>query len=195
MIDYALTHADEVDAILVWSFSRFSRNNVDAALYKQRLRRKGIDVISVTEPVSHGCEGELAEGILDLFNAYLPKVLARDCMRGVREAARRGFYPLSTRPYGYDRVKTKDGRATRYKLVPKPDEAAVVRRIFHLYVVERKGAKDIANLLNAEGLRTSTGKPWTVNRVLAILSNPIYIGTLEIHFTSPNAWYLSEEDR
>ncbi|MCR4392066.1 MAG: recombinase family protein [Candidatus Acetothermia bacterium] len=195
MVDFALSHSDELNAILVWSYSRFSRDNLDALLYRDRLAKKGVAVVSISEPLATGPEAALTEGLLHAFNSYFPKVLARDVMRGMRQAARRGSYPLNTAPYGFSRVEKAEGRARRFTLVPKDDETALVKRIFREYVHEGHGAKEIADRLNGEGLRTRAGGAWSVNRVLSVLSNPIYVGTLHIKFSSPNARYLAPEDR
>ncbi len=195
MIDFALTHSKELDAIFVWSYSRYSRDNLDALLYRDRLARKGVIIRSLTEPLATGPEAYLTENLLHTFNSYFPKVLARDVMRGMRAAARRGSYPLNTAPFGFARVATTEGRARRFALVPKDDEIALLKRIFREYVDEGCGAKDIANRFNEEGLRTRAGGVWSVNRVLSVLSNPIYIGTLHIRFSSANATCLASEDR
>ena len=37
------------DAILVWKFSRFARNQEESIVLKSMLRKKGIDVVSISE--------------------------------------------------------------------------------------------------------------------------------------------------
>ena len=37
------------DAILVWKFSRFARHRVDSAIYKNRLKKRGVRIISIQE--------------------------------------------------------------------------------------------------------------------------------------------------
>lgn len=39
------------DAILVYNYSRFSRNEMDSLVYEQLLDRKGIRLISITQPL------------------------------------------------------------------------------------------------------------------------------------------------
>ena len=47
------------DTILVWKFSRFARNREDSILYKKLLRKHGIDVISINEPIDDTPSGHL----------------------------------------------------------------------------------------------------------------------------------------
>lgn len=55
MIGLAKTVPRPFDVILIWKFSRFARNQEEAILYKNMLRKKlDIDVISVSEPLIEG---------------------------------------------------------------------------------------------------------------------------------------------
>ena len=195
MVAYAEEHPDEIDAVLVWSFSRFARNRVHAVVYKARLHRLGIKVISISEPLPDGPEADLLEAVVEAMDAHRSIRLARDVMRGIREAILQGFYPLSTVPIGYRREEVKVGGVRRFKLVPDEATAPLVRRIFEAYVKEGKGAKEIAQELNAQKLLTPRGRRWNRSAILRIISNPIYIGTLVVKFDSENARFLPAEQR
>jgi site-specific DNA recombinase len=56
--------------------------------------------------------------------------------------------------------------------------AALVQRIFRLYVDRRLGSAAISSRLNDAGQLTSRGRRWTPNRVLDVLRNSTYIGQL-----------------
>lgn len=195
MISYCKLNHERLDAVLVWKFNRFSRDRVDSAVYKRFLRKLGMNVISITEPIAESIDSELLEAMVEAMDSRFSKSLAQDVMRGIRETAKRGFYPLSTAPLGYKREEIRDGKAKRYILVPDEEMAPLVRRIFTMYVDEGEGAKAIATTLNEEGLTTRRGKPWGVKRILNILSTPVYAGTLHIEFTTDNARYLPQQDR
>lgn len=59
-----------------------------------------------------------------------------------------------------------------------PEEAEIVKRIFHSYVYEGKGCHTIANELNAAGHLTVRGKMWREDGVNRILKNDKYVGDL-----------------
>lgn len=43
--------AKPFDVIIVWKFSRFSRDKYDNAIYKNRLKLRGVRIISIKEPI------------------------------------------------------------------------------------------------------------------------------------------------
>lgn len=61
---------------------------------------------------------------------------------GMKRKAARGGWTAGTFPYGY-RIDPEAGH-----LVPRPDEAPLVPRIFELYASQRLGAKAVATELN-----------------------------------------------
>ena len=165
------------EAILVWSYSRFTRNLEDAALLKGMLKRRGIKLISITEPFDDSPHGEAMGAILDVFNHLTSAVLAQDVVRGMRESATRGFYPGGTIPFGYRRVRVQDGREERTKLVPDASSAPTVVRIFK-ECVGGKGLREIANTLNSEGIPAPRGALWKSRSVHRVLTNEAHTGTM-----------------
>ena len=47
------------DVVLVWKFDRFARNRFDSANYKMILKKNGVHLISVMEPIAEGSQGIL----------------------------------------------------------------------------------------------------------------------------------------
>ncbi len=59
------------EQILVWKYSRFARSREDSAVFKGLLRRRGIEVVSVSEPVDkHSATGILNEGLIELIDQF-----------------------------------------------------------------------------------------------------------------------------
>ena len=57
-----------------------------------------------------------------------------------------------------------------------PEEVEVVRRIYRMFVVQRRTEREIAETLNAEGICTDLSRPWTRGTVHQVLTNEKYIG-------------------
>ncbi len=57
-----------------------------------------------------------------------------------------------------------------------PEEVEVVRRLYRLFVLQQRSETEIAAQLNAEGLVTDRGQPWTRATVHQVLTNEKYIG-------------------
>lgn len=177
MIAAARQKSPPFDAILVWKLSRFARNREDSIIYKSLLRKHGIQVISINEPVEDTPSGKLLEGIIEVIDEFYSANLSQDVLRGMGENASRGFCNGGRPPYGYTRVKVKDGVTSRIKLDPDSNTAPVVRRIFQ-DCLAGNGLKAIVRSLNADGIPSATGKQWGATSVEKILHNEAYTGTL-----------------
>ncbi len=92
MIAAARQKTPPFEAILVWKLSRFARNREDSIIYKSLLRKQGIQVISINEPVEDTPSGRLLEGIIEVIDEFYSANLSQDVVRGMRESASRGFY-------------------------------------------------------------------------------------------------------
>ncbi|MBI2859866.1 MAG: recombinase family protein [Chloroflexi bacterium] len=164
------------NVILVWKLSRFARNREDSILYKSLLKRHGVQVISINEPVDDSAAGKLLEGMIEVIDEFYSTNLAEDVLRGMAENASKGFYNGGKPPFGYKRVKVKIGAAERSRLGIDETEAPVVRRIAEL-ALAGNGAKEIAKTINNEGARTRAGKTWPKTMVNKLLKREVYTGS------------------
>ena len=163
--------------ILVWKLSRFARNREDSIIYKSILRKHGVQVVSINEPVEDTPSGRLLEGIIEVIDEFYSANLSQDVLRGMRENASRGFYPGGAVPFGYKRIKVQDGAALRTKLEPDPTTAPIIERIFRESTAG-SGLKEIAKGLNKDRLTTRSGKKWGTTSIHNALKNEAYAGVL-----------------
>ena len=164
-----------LEVILVWKFSRFTRKREHAVAFKSMLRRKGIRVVSITEQAEDNATGRLLEGIIESVDEFYSENLAQEVVRGMREAASRGFFLASNAPFGYKRVKVNDGGKERPMLEVDPATAPVVREIFEKSL-SGNGLKEICKELNDRGI-TNRGKRWYKGTLHYMLRNEAYTGT------------------
>ena len=108
---------------------------------------------------------------------WITDKLAQEVLRGMREAASRGFWMTTYAPYGYKRVYVQDGVKKRPKLELDLPADAVVRRIFDM-VLHGRSILDVTKTLNAEGIPTTNGKKWLKTTIHTMLDNEAYTGTL-----------------
>lgn len=155
-------------AVLLWKFSRFARNLEESIFYKSMLKRNGVDVVSISEPLIEGPFGKLVELILGWLDEYYVINLSGEVKSKMIERVSRGC-AVSIPPFGYDIVDKK--------YVVKSSEAVIVKLIFEDYL---KGAtsKQLARRLNDLGIRTKRGNPWENRTVDYILRNPVYTGKI-----------------
>ena len=177
MIDEAAKPESPFKEILVWKFSRFTRKREHAVAFKSMLRRKGIRVVSITEQADDFATGRLLEGIIESVDEFYSENLAQEVVRGMREAASRGFWVASRAPYGFSKLMVQDGAKKRPTLEPDPATSPVVKRIFGM-AESGRGILDITRTLNEEGIANPTGRLWSKNGVHINLRNEAYTGTL-----------------
>ena len=177
MVAQAKSSPPPFEAILVWKMSRFARNREDSVVFKSFLRKRGIQVISINESFDDGPSGRLVEGIIESIDEFYSDNLAQDVVRGMREAASRGFWVSSNTPYGYRRIKVQDGGKERTKLDIDAGAANLINEIF-THAEGGKGSKEIARLLNRNGVASPKGKRWGKSVIHGILTNLVYKGTL-----------------
>ena len=169
MIGWAKEKDRPFEAILVWKFSRFARNQEESIVYKSMLARSGVEVISISEPLAEGPFGSLIERILEWMDEFYSIRLSGEVRRGMAEKVSRG--EIVTPPaFGYD----VDSDAKRY--VPNA-RADVVRKIYADYL-SGKGMSAIARELGLAGVRTRRGNLPDNRFVKYVLQNPVYVGKL-----------------
>jgi DNA invertase Pin-like site-specific DNA recombinase len=180
MIALARTKHPPFDTILVWKLNRFARSRIDSITYKTLLKDRGIKVISMNEPLDDTPSGRMLEGVIETMDQFYSENMGEDIKRGLRESAQRGFYTGSKPPYGLHKVPAKDGNKTRYKLEPDPEDSTSLRVVRRIYdrALKDMGCKEIAKVLNREGLRTGTGQLWGKTTVHKVLTNEAYCGIL-----------------
>ena len=180
MIDLACGPDHPFDVILFHSFSRFSRDAMLFEFNARRLRKVGVQLVSLTQEVGDDPTSQLIRKVVVLFDEYSSQENAKHTRRSMRENARQGFWNGSKPPFGY-RTQEAGRRGDKVKkvLAVDPAEAATVRKIFDLYLGAdgaAKGVKAITTHLNERGV-TIRGKPFNVATVHKILTRPTYSGT------------------
>ena len=187
MISMAKEKPAPFDVILVWKYSRFARNQEESIVYKSLLRKQcKIEVVSVSEPTLEGPFGSLIERIIEWMDEYYSIRLSGEVTRGMTEKALRGGYQARP-PLGYKIIER--GKPP----VVVPEEAAIVKLIFHMYVDERKSFFDIARYLNQCGYKTSHNRNFEVRSIDYIIKNPTYCGMIRWNRTTNETNELKDE--
>ena len=70
--------------VIVYKIDRFARNRYDCAVYKQRLKQNGVQLISATENLSDNPEGIITEAILEAIAEFYSAELGQKTRRGMR---------------------------------------------------------------------------------------------------------------
>ena len=163
----------KVDLILTKSISRFGRNTLDTLKTLYELFNLGVKVFFEKENLNnYDKEMRTMMGIYAGFAQEESKNMSDNIKWGIRERMREGKVCLNcTRFLGYD--KDENGR-----LVVVETEAAIVRKIFELYL-NGWGVRKIKKYLEENEIKTVTGKDvWSTSTIDRILSNEKYVGNV-----------------
>ena len=166
MIAMAQDKTHPFESIFVWKFSRFARNQEQAIIFKNLLKKCGVSVVSVSEPIPDGHFGSLIERIIEWMDEFYSSRLSEEVVRGFDEKISRGE-PISNAPFGYY-MEDK-------KWLIDENESAIVREVFQRFV-DGEGMRTIAVDLGDRGVRTKQGNSPDNRFVDYMLNNPAYIG-------------------
>lgn len=157
------------DCVIVYKYSRFARNLVEASIYRQQIEKAGAQLISAMERIDDTTpEGKMMRNIIMVMDEYYSDNLATFVSSSMHTAAKSGKILGGAALFGYRRNEEK-------KLEIEPREAELVKRIFELYANGMPLGR-IVEHLNADGIRTRRGNPFSESGLYAILRNEKYIG-------------------
>lgn len=161
----------KIDLIVTKSVSRFARNTVDSLTTIRQLKEHGTEVYFEKENIwTFDSKGELLLTIMSSLAQEESRSISENCTWGQRKRFADGKVTVPfSRFLGYD--KGEDGN-----LIVNPDQAAIVRRIYSLFL-QGKTPHGIAKILTSEGIPTPGSKTnWSPTVIKSILTNEKYKG-------------------
>jgi DNA invertase Pin-like site-specific DNA recombinase len=193
----AAVERDEIDVLLVFEMSRFSRDIFAGMADLHRLKKKGVGFADARG----GAVTDLGES-LGQINVFLSLVMSEQetsrlgarSKYGLRGQVEKGYSSGGQPPFGYSRnpiysetIKDLDGNPKRIgvKFIPSEIQRPIVQLIFRMYA-EGRSKGSIARHLNETGVptkragslrsgRTNSGA-WSSAGVKSILENDVYTG-------------------
>ena len=139
-------NAGRIDLVLTKSISRFARNTVDLLETVRHLKDIGVEVWFERENIhSMDGDGEVMLSILASFAQEESRSISENVKWGTRKRFEKGIPNGHFRIYGY--------RWEGDELVPVPEEAAVVKRIFQNFL-DGKSRLETEREFAAEGITT-----------------------------------------
>ena len=110
LIDHTARADNRPKGLLIWSLSRFCRNQDDGPYYRALLRKRGIVIHSLTEALPTEPVGIVIEAVYDFTNAEKSRQASRDVKRGHVWLIRQGYAPGGTPPTGYKAIREVIGK-------------------------------------------------------------------------------------
>lgn len=175
MMDMSVHQSTRPHGLLLWNYARFARDLDDAQYYKATLRKRGIVIHSLTDPIPEGPYGRVVEVIIDIANEEKKRQTSRDAQRGLRQLVQQHGCVPGVPPTGFKREQVvigerRDGSIrTANRWVPDPEYIPRIQQAFAM----RAAGSSLADINQATRLFGS------LNSYRTFWSNKIYIGTLE----------------
>lgn len=186
----------DYQALLVYDVSRWGRfqDPDEAASYELRCRRAGVAVHYCAEQFEN--DGSIGSSIIKTVKRAMAGEYSRELsvkvFGGQANLIRLGFRQGGAAGFGLRRIlvdehgtpKTtlvrgehKSIATDRVILVPGPDdEVQIVQEVYQRFVNDGQSELEIASLLNARGVMSDLGRPWTRGTIHQLLINEKYIG-------------------
>ena len=158
------------DVVVVYKYSRFARNLMEARLYHHQIEKAGVKLISAMEQIDDSTpEGRMMRNIIMTMDEYYSDNLSTFVQSSMYTAAKKGKYLGGILPYGFK--ADEEGN-----FIENKEEADNVRRIFELRANGVQPA-DILRIFQNEGIRGRNNKPFTQQLLNKIVRSEKYIGT------------------
>ncbi len=157
--------------VIVYALDHFSRSRYDSAIYKNRLKKNGVRVLSAKENIRDDPTGVILESLLEGYAEYYSLELAQKVKRGMTDNLLEGKWVGTVIPFGY--YKGSDSH-----LYVDESKRNAVLDIFKMYAAHVR-IIDIIRHLNDLQFTTAQGKPFSRNSLRSLLVNPIYTGTFK----------------
>ena len=181
MIADACAQPRRYDAVFVYNFSRFFRDEYECEGYRRKLEKAGVKLISATQDVGDGPHARLMRSIFTSLDAAASEINAEQVKVVMSANAEAGFHNGSAPPLGYRTyIAERRGKKDKKKLEIEPAERPLVELIFRLYL-EGDGASDplgidgITKWLRQRGY-THRSQHFHTGLVYAILTRETYVG-------------------
>ena len=179
-----IIESPKVKAVLVVEVARLSRGSLEDAGRIIRLFRY-TNTLIITPQKTYDLRDEYDRDIFERelkrssdYLEYTKKIMSRGKLIAISE----GCYIGTHRPYGYKKIKYKEGRRTCNTLEIVESEAEVVRMIFDLYINSGMGFDKIANHLNDLGIKPALCDKWKRHTLQDMISNITYTGKVRWNY-------------
>ena len=156
------------NGILVYQLDRFARNRYDSAIYKAKLKKNNVRVLSARENISNDASGILMESMLEGMAEYYSAELSQKVNRGMNIKAEKCLSTGGTIPLGF-----YIGEDRKYHI--NEEKSFIVVKIFEMYA-SGNTMKEIIDYLNSMNYKTVLGNKFNKNSIYKMLSNKKYNG-------------------
>lgn len=174
-LDFCQKNKGNIQAFIVWKIDRFARNTTDHYGLRATLMKYGVNLHSVTEPISDDPIGKMTEAVLAGYAQFENDIRKQRCEGGMQRLLAQGIRPWHP-PIGYLHSKNRLERRKTEPDIPDPNRFHLVQRGLKEFSKGNITMAMLTKLYNEWGLATRTEKPMRMQLVDRILPDKFYAG-------------------
>lgn len=160
----------KADVVVVWKWSRLSRNRMHWAIAADRIDKAGGRIESATEPIDTAtAAGRFNRGVMLEMAQFESDRIGEQWTEVHQYRRRQGLPPTGGSRFGY----LRDEQGNYH---PDPETAPILVEMYRMYL-SGKGAAHITRIINGRGILRA-GKLWTYQAVLSVLDAGFGAGVL-----------------
>ncbi|HNT79603.1 MAG TPA: recombinase family protein [Bacteroidia bacterium] len=168
MLLFLNANKDKISYLIVYSLDRFSRSGEQAMVLAGKLKKLGVNLVSITQPTDLNSDmGVFYQNLLLLFGKLDNDMRRTKTITGMRERLLSGYF-CGKAPIGYVNVPG----VPRSESIVMNEKAKWIKKAFEWKLNEQISNVEIAARLQNVGINL------TSKRLTIILRNPFYCGIL-----------------
>jgi site-specific DNA recombinase len=173
-IDFIKKNKGKVTHFIVQDTTRFARNDEVRAITCAELKKLGVTLVSVDEPMLDDTPvGRLTHKLLASLGEFYSDSLSSRIRYRFEKHREQGRW-LHQTPIGYVNVRQNGSKS----IIPDPVMAPMVRQSFEMVASGSESSDAVRKFMTARGLRTKKGNKLTKQSFSWMLKNPLYAGII-----------------
>ena len=164
--------------VLVMEVERLARGDTeDQGIVAKAFKYSHTKIITPTK--TYDPDNEFDEEYFE-FGLFMSrreyKTITRRLQRGREASVLEGKFVGNIAPFGYKKRKLENSKG--FTLEIEPEEAQIVKQIFHMFAYQGITINGVARRLNELGIKPRIADSWTSSSIKDIMNNPVYIGKI-----------------
>lgn len=169
-----------INIVLVQDTDRLARNTLDHLSIKAFMAKHNVQLISISQPmIDDSPEGHIVDTIIASVNTFFSQITGRKTSKVMEEKIKAGWW-ANYAPPGYKNITNPHPTSSHDKriIVPDPEVAPVIQRIFEYYATGQYTLKTLAQKMQAQGLQSRKAIKIHPSMIANILNHRIYYGEI-----------------